>query len=260
MTPANIKYQSKPIVSYWKNSDPTKKLDTLKSKLTEINIIETKNFTEDFLKFCLENRNKIYLHVVINGMGSTVFEPNIPTVRYMFMGLKWLISNGFPQKQILVVVKPIIPNDNGLKALKLLLKLFTEFKPLRLRFIRFNILQYTQLGSGKYIPGNDNIAKRHTTKQHLGFLTKSNSFWNEYYKLIEEYKAIISVDSNEEALIGVRELMAFDINNSWQNQDGSYEKIINYEKGNKFKPLVNIISPKFMIRCSNRCLLCPYRY
>ena len=245
-------YQIKPTVSYWRNSDPTKKLDELKKKITEINIIETKNLTEDFIKFCLDNRNKIYLHIVINGMGATIFEPNIPTVRQMFFRLKTLIDNGFPQKQILVIVKPIIPNDNGLNALKLLLKLFTEYKELRLRFIRFNILQYTQVGSVQ-VPGNENIAKRHTTKQHLNLLKKSNTFWN-------QYKSIISVDNGEEAIIGVRELMAFGINNSWKNQDGTYEKIINYERGNKFKPIVNIISPKFQIRCSNRCLLCPFKY
>ncbi len=264
--PANQKYSVKPIVSYWKSSDPTKKLDVVKSKLTDINIIETRNFTEEFIKFCLENRNKIFLHVVISGMGKTVFEPNIPDVRYMFMGLKYLINNGFPQKQILVVVKPILPNDNGLKALKLLLRLFTEFKPLRLRFIRFNVLTYTQLKTkdgrliNKYVPGNENIAKRQSTRNVMQYLNKTNDFWKDYYKLIDDYNAIISVDKGEEALIGVRELIAFGITNDWVNQEGKHEKIIAYEKGNKFKPIVNIISPKFATRCSNRCLLCPFKY
>lgn len=251
--------QVKPVVSYWRNSDPTKKIDILRQKLTDINIIETKNLTDEFVKFCLENKHRIYLHIVINGMGSTIFEPAIPTVKQMFIQLKTLIDNGFQQKQILVVVKPILPNNVGLSALKLLLRLFTEFKALRLRFIRFNVLTYTE-NNGKYIIGNQNINNRPAIKQVMNYLVKSNSFWTEYYKLIEDYKAIISVDSNEEALIGVRELMAFGYTNSWKNENGQFEKIINYERGNKFKPIVNIISPKPATRCSNRCLLCPYRY
>ena len=269
MVTNNPRYNKKPVVSYWKTSDPTKKLDILQQKVNElitlhgnnnIIIIETRNFTEDFLRWCLINRDKIFLHVVISGMGKTVFEPNIPDVRHMFYGLKWLIDNGFSQKQILVVVKPILPNDNGLKALKLLLRLFTEFKPLRLRFIRFSVLTYTQLDNGKYIPGNENIAKRQSTRYVMQYLNKTADFWKDYYKLIDDYNAIISVDKGEEALIGVRELMAFGINNSWITEDGKQEKIINYERGNKFKPIVNLISPKFATRCSNRCLLCPWKY
>ena len=261
-----MKFLNKPIVSWWKSSDPTKKLDVLQNKLTEINIIETRNFTEEFINFCLINRNKIFLHVIMSGMGKTVFEPNIPDVGFMFYGLKYLIDNGFPQKQILVVVKPILPNDNGLKALKLLLRLFTEFKELRLRFIRFNVLTYTQLKSkdgrllNKYIPGNENISKRQSTRYIMQYLNKTNDFWKDYYKLIDDYSAIISVDKGEEAIIGIRELMAFGLNNDWINSEGKHEKIIAYEKGNKYKPIVNIISPKFAVRCSNRCLLCPWKY
>lgn len=255
-----MKFERKPIVSYWKANDPCLKLDVLRPKLTEINIIETKNLTDKFVEFCIEKKDCLYLHVVINGMGGTLLEPNIPTVRSMFFKLKQLIDNGFPQKQILVIVKPILPNDNGLKALKLLLKVFTEFKPLRLRFIRFNVLSYTQLENNKFVIANSNITKRPTTKNIGGYLSNVKTFWYDYYKLIDNYKSIISVDSNEEALIGIRELMAFGINNEWILPDGTREKIINYERGNKFKPVVNVISEKSPVRCSNRCLLCPYRY
>ena len=51
-TPANRKYKTKPIVSYWRSGDPCLKLDVLKQKLTEINIIQTKNITKEFADFC----------------------------------------------------------------------------------------------------------------------------------------------------------------------------------------------------------------
>ena len=48
----------KPIVSYYKNFDPT--IDnTWQSKLTEINIINTKKLTIDFCNFILQNKGLI---------------------------------------------------------------------------------------------------------------------------------------------------------------------------------------------------------
>ena len=261
-TPANRKYKTKPIVSYWRSGDPCLKLDVLKQKLTEINIIQTKNITKEFADFCLINKDTIYLHVIINGMGSTMFEPKIPTVKQMFNMLKYLISNGFRQQQILVIVNPILPNDNGLKGLHLLLRVFTEFKDLRLRTIRFNVLTYTEDQSkpGKYVIGNENIRKRNSTKYCMQYLIKTPDFWKKFYELKDQYHAIIGIDSGEGSLIGINELMAFGINNDWINEQGKHEKIINYERGNRFKPIVNLISGKFSVRCSNRCLLCPWKY
>ena len=256
----NISIRIKPIVSYWKSGDPCKKINIWKDKLTDINIINTKNITDEFINICIENKNKIYLHINITGMGQTRFEPNIPTVKYIFFVIKKLIDLGFPQKQILVIVNPILPNDNGLNALKLLLKLFTEYKFLRLRFVRFNVLQYYVNENNQKIIKNKNITNRNEIKPYLNYLINSDSFWKDYYKLLDEYKSIVSVDSGDEALIGVRELMAFSINNEWINSDNTRDKIIHYEKGNKYKPIVNLLSEKKAIRCSNRCLLCSWFY
>ena len=262
MSLANERFKTKPVVSYWRSGDPCKKLDILKQKLTEINIIHTKNITQEFADFCLENKHRIFLHVVINGMGGTMFEPKIPSVKKMFNMLHYLLSKGFRQQQILVIVNPILPNDNGLKALSLLLRVFTEFKELRLRTIRFNVLTYTEVPDkvGKFQIGNENIRKRQSTKYCMQYLIKTPDFWKKFYALKEQYHAIIGIDSGESALIGINELIAFGINNDWVNEQGKHEKIINYKKGNRFKPIVNIISGNFAVRCSNRCLLCPWKY
>ena len=60
----------------------------------------------------------------------------------MFIYTSGLIKKGFPQKQILIIVNPILSNDNGIKSLELLLRAFTEFKLLRLRYIKFQLLTY----------------------------------------------------------------------------------------------------------------------
>lgn len=249
--------KTKPVVSWWKSGDPCLYISKWINSLTDINVINTKRISDEFIKICLENKNRIYLHINITGMGKTVFEPNIPTVKETFFQIKKLIDSGFPQKQILVLIDPILPNDNGLKALQLLLKVFTEFRPLRLRFIRFRVLNYKKIeDTSKFTIGNYNIAKRPEIKKYGNYLVNASGFFKDYYKLIEKYESIISVDKGDEALIGIRELIAFGYKNEWINEDGVKEKIINYEKGNKHKPLLNILSNVPAIRCKNRCLLC----
>lgn len=250
----------KPIISYWKSGDPTLKIDLWRDKLTDINVINTKRLTDEFVDICLKEKHRIYLHIVITGMGQTQFEPKISSVKGTFLQIKKLIDGGFPQKQILVVVNPILPNDNGLNALKLLLKLFTEYKILRLRNIRFNVLNYVQLENSKFTIANQNIAKRPSTKAVGQYLMRNESFWRDYYKLIESYSTIISVDKGEEPLIGIRELMAFGYKNEWFTDSGEREKLIIYEKNSKYKPIVNLLSPKVHTRCANRCLLCQGLY
>jgi hypothetical protein len=247
--------KSKPIISYWKSSDPCYNIPYLEHNLTDITIIHTKHLSDEFVNLCLKYKNKIFLHINITGMAKTIFEPKIPTVKETFTQIKKLITSGFSQKQILVSINPILPNENGLKALKLLLKLFTEFSYLRLRFVRFNVLKYKE-----GIIGNENISKRKSIKGVLNYLSNDETFWKEYNKLLEEYSSIISVDKGDEALIGIRELLAFGYKNEWIDENGNRTKLIFYDKGNKYKPLVNIISSKVPIRCKNQCLLCPWLY
>ncbi len=272
----------KPIVSYYKNFDPT--IDnTWQSKLTEINIINTKKLTIDFCNFILQNKHRIFLHCTISGMGQTPFEPNIPSVKNTFEYLKYLVNNGFPINQILIIINPILPNDNGLKALKLLFRALTEYKELRLRWVRTNlliyktvadlydskfkqdkkILKYSKDFGGKYVLSNNNILNRISELKPIKqYLFKQESFYKEYYKLLEQYKAIINIDAGDMGLISVRELQPFGYSNLWIDENGNKSQIISYENNNKFKPNVNIISKggSKTIRCANRCKLCPYLF
>lgn len=276
----NIK--KKPIVSYYKNFDPTLSYEWI-NKLTEINIINTKVLNQEFCDIVLQNKNKIFLHVTISGMGKTPFEPNIPSVKTTFDYLKYLVNNRFPINQILIIINPILPNDNGLKALKLLLKVLTEYRELRLRWVRTNLLTYKTVADlydskfkqdkknlkyykefgGKYIISNNNILNRMSElKPVLPYLFKQDSFYKEYYKLLDQYRSIINIDAGDMGTISVRELQPFGYNNIWTDENNIKTKIIDYEKNNKFKPIVNIISKggSKTIRCKNRCKLCPYIY
>lgn len=241
-------------VSYFKSGDPTI-TSNWKNKLTDVNIIRTKNLTDEFIDFCIANRHRLYLHIEVSGMGQTIFEPNIPSVKHTFFTMEKLIRLGFPANQILVIISPILQNENGLKALKLLLRVFTEFKPLRLRRVRFNLLQYHKLDNGKYVVQNINITRRPSTKHVMNYLFKSPTFYREYTDLIERYRPIITVDDNEESLIGFRELSSLGYVN--RQPDGS--PVITYEKNQRWKPEVALISTDPPTRCPNKCLLCPFK-
>lgn len=255
--------KNKPVVSWWKSGDPCYKIDEWRNKLTDINVFQTKQLTDEFIDVVIQEKHRIFLHVNITGMGKTMLEPNIPSVKQTFFQLKKLIDSGFPSKQILVIVNPILPNNNGLNSLKLLLRLFTEFRQLRLRFIKFRILSYASKNpkmpnNNKFTIGNVNILKRITTPKIMPYLIKEQSFMHDYYALINQYKSIISVDSGNESLIGIRELLPFGFKNEWFTPEGKREKIINYKGNNRHKPILNIISAKSPIRCANLCLLCPW--
>ncbi len=250
----------KPIVSYWASGDPCLKIQIWRNKLTEVNVFNTKTLTDEFIQICILEKHRIFLHVNITGMGRTTFEPAIPTVRQTFFQIKKLISLGFPQKQILILVNPVLPNENGLNALKLLLRVFTEFKPLRLRFVRLSVLYYRQLENNNFVVGNNNILKRDSTKLIMLYLTNNQGFFKDYYKLIEDYQSIISVDKGDEYLIGIRELLPFGFKNEWIDSDCKRHKLITYENNNRFKPVLNLLSNSSAVRCANRCLLCPHKY
>lgn len=252
-----------PIVSWFKSGDPTINFGWV-SRLTDINIITTKNITEDFMKICIINKKRIFLHVVINGMGGTQFEPNIDNVQTTFYNLAKLIESGFPQNQVLVIVKPIIQNMNGLKAIQLLLKIFSKFKELRLRYVRFELLKYFNLKNSErsdtWIIANRNINGRYDVKLLEPFWKQDYQAFNrEFKQLIKHYETIITIDEADEPLIGTRELKPFGYINHYKDSNGKQDSIVKYKDNDKSKPILNIISKQPEHRCINKCLLCPYK-
>lgn len=248
----------KPVVSYWKTGDPTKCVGLVESKLTEITIIRTKQITPEFRDMCIKHKSQIYLHLIISGLNQTPFEPNIPTVRDVFMQLKDLLDNGFPIRQVLVIIDPVVQNDNGLKVLKLILRIFTEIPDIRIRKIRISLLWYKQSDNGEYEVGNRFIKKRQTTTLIKPFIVKTVDFQRNYYKVLEDYSAIINVDNGDEPIIGLRELNALGYKNEYIDEYGHKRRIIEYKDAAKrWEPDVQVISGK-SVRCINKCLLCPF--
>lgn len=253
-----IAIREKPIVSYWKCGDIDLSMLALKQKLTAINIITTKTLSDEFIDFVSTHKQQVYLHVIISGMAGTAFEPKIPTVRTMFVQMIKLIKV-FPKKQILVVIDPVVPNGNGLEAIKLLLRLFSEYN-LKLTYMRFNQLSYAAISDQNnkqtFVISNRNIQKR-LNNDIRKFVERDQAFFREYYVLIGKYRNIIHVDNGMESLIGVRELLPFGYRNEWIDNNNNRSKLIEYIDNNRNKPDVNIISDNK--RCQLGCILCPFK-
>lgn len=131
-----------PKVSYFNGNDPTHYLEKINKQLTEVNIIRTKRLTPRLIDWFILHKDKMYLHIIINGMGGSELEPSIPSVKSMFEHLKILVDKGFPVHRILILVDPVIQNTVGIRSMELLLKLLVRYRGLKLRQIKFNLLPY----------------------------------------------------------------------------------------------------------------------
>lgn len=113
------------------------------------NIIITRDLSSSlFLQKLLEHKTNIILHVIVNGFGNTPMEPYSPHPRKMFMDIQRLIASGFPKNQIILRIDPVIPNEQGISALKLVLETFSSLriKRCRIRLFHCNKNVYTRVG------------------------------------------------------------------------------------------------------------------
>lgn len=104
--------------------------------LKDGNIIISKNILP-IMDIILKNKNIIILHSTITGYGGSAVEPNVPFVNDSISNLKLLIDKGFPIKNIVGRVDPIIPSKEGINiALNVIYKLIDlDIKRIRFSFI-----------------------------------------------------------------------------------------------------------------------------
>ena len=107
-----------------------------------------------------------------------------------------------------------------------MLRMFTEFNPLRLRIIRFELLSKNDYD--RY------IINKYRNKPDLQKLVQiDNSFYREYYKLFYKFRDIISIDDGKEQLIGARELQQFGYSPLMNGQ-----RLIEYKNFNRRLPIL----------------------
>ena len=85
------------------------------------NLIITKRLTNKLIDKLIEHKDKIILHCTVTGMGGSKIEPFVPTYKEYYEKCKELIAKGFPVKQIVLRVDPVIPTEKGINtALKVI--------------------------------------------------------------------------------------------------------------------------------------------
>ncbi len=76
-------------------------------------IIITKDASQIIDELVLYQR-KLILHLTCTGYGSTIVEPNVPNVNETLITYHRLIEAGFPVKQVVLRLDPIIPTKKGI--------------------------------------------------------------------------------------------------------------------------------------------------
>lgn len=108
----------KMIVGITETYDPCYVKD-FESMLTQpVNIVITKELTDELIDICVRNKNKVILHHTVTGHGGTIVEPNVKSVEHEFNQFKKLIDLGF--YNYVLRVDPFIPYTSDL-----LMKSFT---------------------------------------------------------------------------------------------------------------------------------------
>ena len=79
-------------------------------------VVISKGIGEQFEDALLENKDKVIYHATCTGLGGTILEENVPTVKEKFEHLTYLINCGFPAEQVVVRIDPLFPNK-AVKAL-----------------------------------------------------------------------------------------------------------------------------------------------
>lgn len=116
-------------------------------------IIITKNVSDNLISNILKFKDKIILHATITGYGGTEFEPNVNSSDLSFKQLHKLINFGFPIKNIVLRIDPIIPQtlysgivEDVLEKAKIL-----KFKRIRISFINMYPYVVNRLRNAKLL-------------------------------------------------------------------------------------------------------------
>jgi len=98
-------------------------------------VVITKKLTPDCRAALMRHQGRVILHNTITGYGNTVLEPNVWDCRTSLRVLRdFCEKDGFPKRQVVVRIDPIVPTDKGLRRAEFVLR-----AALALGFTRFRV-------------------------------------------------------------------------------------------------------------------------
>ncbi len=100
-------------------------------------VILTRCLNEEMVKPLLRFQHKIILGISVSGYAGTAIEPHTPSTDTVLQILSDLLDKGFPQKQVLLHIAPVIPTAKGLKRADEVFHAFSE----TVTHIRTNLIE-----------------------------------------------------------------------------------------------------------------------
>lgn len=137
--------------------------------LHRANIIITKRLTDQLIAKLVENKEKIILHLTCTGWGGTAVEPLVPTAQKTRTQLDKLIVAGFPLRQVVLRIDPIILTEEGIGKLNDVLDLFEDSGITRYRVSYLDMYRHAKerfTEAGIALP-HDTFHAPYKTRKHV---------------------------------------------------------------------------------------------
>lgn len=103
-------------------------------KLLDSNIIISKYLNDSLINKLIDYKDRIILHMTCTGYGETIIEPNVHNLMWTHQQALKLIDMGFPIKQIVLRLDPIIPTQKGISTADGVLDCFKDTGIKRVRY------------------------------------------------------------------------------------------------------------------------------
>lgn len=165
-------------------SDPAFHLEVFDS-LYDANIIVTKNLTNKLIEKLVEHKDKCILHFTVTGMGGTKIEPFVPSLEKSVKQFQKLTDGGFPIKQVVLRIDPIIPTEKGINTATQVLVAFKDFGIERVRISFLDMYKHVKERF------NDANIKLPYTNFHADNTTRNDAYDKlNYHATLNGYKFI----------------------------------------------------------------------
>lgn len=77
-------------------------------------VLITKNITDKFIEMVLPFYDKVIIHATVTGYGHSKLEPHVMSYQKSLSQISKLIGKGFPVKNIVLRIDPVIPTEKGI--------------------------------------------------------------------------------------------------------------------------------------------------
>lgn len=112
--------------------------------MPNINIIISKRLTDIMIDSLVTHQDRVIFHHTVTGYGGTVLEKFVAPAEWSFEQCKKLIEKGFPAKQIVLRLDPVIPTKKGIATALNVLELYKTLGIKRVRFSFMDLYPHVQ--------------------------------------------------------------------------------------------------------------------